>query len=92
MIDDKEEYDSILKSGMFWEFHPELLGNWEKDKNYFKMEKAKMINTDNFEGNINTSRLNSLLDSFVIREDITKEDEEEMWKQVEKDYLESSQQ
>jgi hypothetical protein len=27
----KEEYELLLKSGMFWEFHPELTGNWEED-------------------------------------------------------------
>lgn len=32
-ISTKEEYDILLKSGMFWEFHPELSGDWEKDKN-----------------------------------------------------------
>ena len=28
----KEEYLSLLNSGMFWEFYPQLTGNWEKDK------------------------------------------------------------
>ena len=32
MIKNKEEYDSLLKSGMFFEFHLELTGEWEKDK------------------------------------------------------------
>lgn len=27
----EESYDKLLKSGMFWEFHPELTGNWEED-------------------------------------------------------------
>tara|TARA_R110002167_G_scaffold226065_1_gene431279 strand:- start:980 stop:1108 length:129 start_codon:yes stop_codon:yes gene_type:complete len=31
-IKTKENYDKLLKSGMFWEFHPELSGNWDKDK------------------------------------------------------------
>lgn len=31
-IQTKENYDILLKSGMFWEFHPELSGEWEKDK------------------------------------------------------------
>ena len=31
-IKTKEAYDLLLKSGMFWEFHPELSGNWEVDK------------------------------------------------------------
>lgn len=28
----KSEYDALLKSGMFFEFHPNLTGLWEKDK------------------------------------------------------------
>jgi hypothetical protein len=28
----KENYDKLLESGMFWEFHPELTGDWGKDK------------------------------------------------------------
>ena len=31
-IKTKENYDMLLGSGMFWEFHPELTGNWEIDK------------------------------------------------------------
>ena len=31
-IKTKDDYDFLLKSGMFFEFHPELSGNWEKDK------------------------------------------------------------
>lgn len=31
-IKTKEEYFLLLKSGMFYEFYPELSGNWEKDK------------------------------------------------------------
>jgi hypothetical protein len=32
----KAEYESLLKSGMFWEFHPELTGEWNKDKVQWK--------------------------------------------------------
>lgn len=28
----EEEYNKALNSGMFWEFYPELTGNWLKDK------------------------------------------------------------
>jgi len=28
----KEEYESILKSGMFFEFFPQLNGNWKDDE------------------------------------------------------------
>ena len=31
-IKTKENYIMLLQSGMFWEFHPELTGNWEIDK------------------------------------------------------------
>lgn len=27
----KEEYDELLKSGMFWVFFPNLSGNWVDD-------------------------------------------------------------
>ena len=30
-IKTEENYMSLLKSGMFWEFHPELTGNWYLD-------------------------------------------------------------
>lgn len=30
-----EYYKNLLKSGMFWEFHPDLSGEWEKDKDEF---------------------------------------------------------
>ena len=32
----KQEYESLLKSGMFWEFYPELTGEWDKDKIQWK--------------------------------------------------------
>ena len=31
----KSDYLKLLHSGMFWEFHPELTGDWEKDKEEF---------------------------------------------------------
>ena len=31
-ISNKDDYKKLLNSGMFWEFHPELSGNWEVDK------------------------------------------------------------
>lgn len=35
-----EYYKNLLKSGMFWEFHPDLSGDWEKDKDeFFKYHK-----------------------------------------------------
>lgn len=35
MDDWKKQYDKLLDSGMFWEFHPELTGTWEDDKEEF---------------------------------------------------------
>ena len=29
------EYEALLKSGMFWEFFPQLSGEWEKDEEEF---------------------------------------------------------
>jgi hypothetical protein len=31
----KEEYDQLLKSGMFWVFFPTLTGTWSKDMAHF---------------------------------------------------------
>jgi len=31
-IKDKDKYDALLKSGMFFEFYPELTGNYQLDK------------------------------------------------------------
>ena len=31
----REEYDRLLASGMFWEFHPTWTGEWDKDKYAF---------------------------------------------------------
>lgn len=30
-INTREKYESLLKSGMFWEFYPELSGEYDKD-------------------------------------------------------------
>lgn len=34
---EKEKYNKLLKSGMFFEFYPDLTGNWEKDETKFKI-------------------------------------------------------
>lgn len=35
----REEYNQLLHSGMFWEFHPELTGEWRKDfKQWFEIK------------------------------------------------------
>jgi hypothetical protein len=31
----QEDYITLKSTGMFWEFHPELSGEWEKDKEEF---------------------------------------------------------
>lgn len=38
----EEEYQGLLKSGMFWEFYPELTGDYEKDKPIWKVEYRKL--------------------------------------------------
>ena len=38
-----KEYKNLLKSGMFFEFFPQLTGNWEDDKDEFE----KIINNKN---------------------------------------------
>jgi len=44
-IKTKQNYDKLLSSGMFFEFHPELTGNFEKDMIIIKhnMEENKNI-------------------------------------------------
>lgn len=41
-INTRENYDRLLSSGMFWEFHPELSGDWERDKAVVLGEKFKL--------------------------------------------------
>ena len=31
----KKEYEVLLGTGMFWEFFPDYLGEWEKDSDKF---------------------------------------------------------
>lgn len=48
-----ENYNKLLSSGMFWEFHPELTGEWEKDKDIiFKYGKKNKIIDNNIILNI----------------------------------------
>ena len=35
-IKTEENYNLLKNSGMFWEFHPELSGEWVKDKEIIK--------------------------------------------------------
>jgi hypothetical protein len=37
-IKTKKDYDSLLSSGMFYEFYPELTGEWETDKKIIRGE------------------------------------------------------
>jgi len=42
----QKDHTLLKQSGMFWEFHPELSGEWEKDKDAFiafskKLEKTR---------------------------------------------------
>ena len=40
----KKEYDLVLKSGMFFEWYPQLTGEWEKDKEAWAKIYRKIIN------------------------------------------------
>ncbi len=53
MNDNKREKDyfKLLQTGMFWEFYPELTGDWEKDKEEFN-RKEQWLN-ENFRNNKN---------------------------------------
>ena len=39
MEEHREDYNKVLKSGMFWEWHPEWTGEWEQDKYAFCHER-----------------------------------------------------
>jgi N6-adenosine-specific RNA methylase IME4 len=43
-IKTEKNYLSLLKSGMFWEFHPELTGDWEQDRLLIGAEPKKKYN------------------------------------------------
>lgn len=46
----KQKYELLLYSGMFWEFHPELTGNWEKDqKEWIEILKNRILNFNGVE-------------------------------------------
>jgi hypothetical protein len=47
-IQTKENYLLLLKSGMFFEFYPELTGDWEKDVVIINSEKQNFSEVDNF--------------------------------------------
>ncbi len=42
-----EEYQSLLKSGMFFELYPDLTGEWQRDKFNWYNIKAKQLNCNN---------------------------------------------
>jgi hypothetical protein len=39
----KQEYESLLKSGMAWEFYPWLTGIWKEDKEQFINELSNKV-------------------------------------------------
>lgn len=44
-IEYKKEYESLLKSGMAWEFYPWLTGTWKEDKEQFINELSNKVRT-----------------------------------------------
>ena len=54
---DKKEYHKLLDSGMFFEFHPELSGDWELDKNIWNDINSSKVSNETYldlENNIQT--------------------------------------
>lgn len=44
----QDSYDRLLKSGMFFEFHPNLTGDWYTDKDeWIKIQQGKLTNHGN---------------------------------------------
>lgn len=39
----KKDYEMLIRSGMAWEFHPWLTGNWHKDKERYMNEIVNKI-------------------------------------------------
>ena len=37
-ISREEDYNLLLRSGMFWEFYPELTGTWQEDKLVMRLD------------------------------------------------------
>ena len=40
-ITNEDNYNKLLSSGMFWEFYPELTGEWEVDKKVILQKKLE---------------------------------------------------
>lgn len=71
----KEEYIKLLKSGMFWEFYPQLSGEWEKDKDKWLMimaEKRGIEPSNVIQLNVTARKIN-LLGEIVNQDIITME-------------------
>jgi hypothetical protein len=44
----RKDYEMLIRSGMAWEFHPWLTGNWNEDKErYIKEIVNSYANTEN---------------------------------------------
>lgn len=46
----KTEYEGLLKTGMFYEFYPEMSGDYEKDKKFWKKEHKRLQRIRNKKG------------------------------------------
>ena len=52
----KFEYDFLLRSGMFWEFYPDLTGDYEQDKDAWTEEFNRLKGWRSFNA---TTKVNS---------------------------------
>lgn len=39
----KRAYNNLVTTGMFWEFYPQLTGDWEEDKDYWFEEYCEQM-------------------------------------------------
>ena len=39
----RDSYNKLLKSGMFWEFYPQLTGDYEEDKDFWFEEYCEQM-------------------------------------------------
>ena len=45
----KQSYKELLNSGMFFEFHPELSGDWDKDKHdWYEMNNNPIVSNETY--------------------------------------------
>jgi len=61
----QQEYNGLLKTGMFFEFYPQLTGNWETDEAQWKIEYSNLQKLRRRLNKINTDKAQSDISDFL---------------------------